>query len=102
MKYIKTFEKKISLKEYVVINHEYTYLVLRINKIKPSGQIYYTSLYNFNKKVNKGSFINGDIGSDSGYYSGEKFKDIIVFQSDNFDKCIEMLPALNKMNKYNL
>lgn len=98
MKYIKTFEKKISLKEYVVINHEYTYMILRINEIS-KDTVSYTPLYIFNKLNNNGAFILK--GTDSKYY-GEQLNDIIVFQSNNLSECIEILPALNKMKKYNL
>ena len=108
MKYIKTFENigrngeiysMPQLKKYMVaaVGKRYQLVVLKILEIK-KFETRFERIYVY--------YCDPEIlhKSDGQLYcfTNDKIKEMLLYTSDNLDETLEMLPALNIANKYNL
>ena len=115
MKHIKNFESvDLNIKKYIIWDTRIgspdngVLLILEVLDIKHSisegYRIKYSFLYRFRKKDNSLEDMKNSLdlnNSDNINYTGYSEKNI-VYQSDNIQECIDMLPLLANTSKYNL
>ena len=106
MKYLKTFESEIDftkLKKYIIVQEKnksqsakYILNVIEIFKIRQyPDKIKVKQLYSYDDKLKKEIFTDTFI-----FEKMEKYN--ILYQSDNIEECINILPTLGELNKYNI
>ena len=115
MRHIKKFESvDLNLKKYIIwdtvigSSSRGVLLILEVLVIKHSisdgYRIKYSFIYRYHKKDNSLEDMKNSLdlnNSDNINYTGYSEKNI-VYQSDNIQECIDMLPLLANTSKYNL
>jgi hypothetical protein len=101
MKYLKTFENNTQLNKYTVVRQgrdkfrELMVLeLLEIKKFETKFKRIYT-YYCTTKRLYKTEEYQYGFLNDS-------LKDLVIYTSDDLDKILNLLPALDNSNKYNL
>ena len=97
MKYIKTFENKYEFLKYVILKHCGDIFIVKI--LSSSWYIIFKKLY----KYENDELIENDYFDEVKYnYDFEFIINNTLFQSDNLQECIDIIPDILATKKYNL
>ena len=101
MKYLKYFENKNELKNFVILkdslNMFYIFKVLDYNKVTDVYVL--RRLYQYFSNVNK---IEQILDGDYKTLNIRQIKNNLLYQSEDLQDCVDKLPTLKNINKYNL
>jgi len=99
MKYLKTYENNSKLKKYIIREYRFAFSIFEVNNFS-KDEVLLTELYTSYKK------LNGKIESvknDKPYLVPIRIiNKNLVYQSDNLQDCLDALPKIGDINKYNL
>ena len=101
MKYLKYFENKKDLKKYIILKDslDMFYIFKVLNYMNNADMYILRRLYQYFSNVNKTEKI---IHVDYKTLNIRQIKNNLLYESDNLQDCIDKLPTLKNINKYNL
>lgn len=98
MKHLKYFENKNELKKYLILKDSFDMFYI-FEYISTYKDILLKRLYNYYSNVN---ILQKAYPVDYKTLNIRQIKNNLLYESDNLQDCIDKLPTLKNINKYNL